>query len=389
MAQKLDLIDGCIQPFESFAYKIHSDDTKPNPGRTDIVYLNSPWKAETPLKIPMLANELPWGRSEVIGARIQNGTPEIWIENFYYSKTITNDDLYQTFSIYNPGTQQWKYIDVDFNFDKGVYYYISKLFFARDGSIWGLTETRSYLGFDNKPTSILSKYNEKQNKFEFDFNVSSIPMFIDYSSRETIVLFGNSGDFWFIVGGDSIYHYDPSTGKLEKKISVSSLNITSTVISPDNSSIYIMTNASNSLLPESFLYLYSIEGNILDKINVPQQIQFDIHMKMLFDHQGRLWLDSVAWMDADGEWYNVIQPTIFITNYGQALEFRWEQPSLMQVTSDGRLWFVGDNGSTWLDPDRQKWCWFTTQEVIPVDDTTGSLWIVEGEKLFRANTGQE
>lgn len=385
-SQRLGVIDGCIQAFESFAYKILSDDTKPIPGREDIVPLGSPWVVETTLKIPAIHVDAPWLRSKVMGIRINNNVPEIWVGNTYYYQPTTGSR--QTFSIYSPGTQQWRYIDVDLQSNNGAYYYISKLFFAQDGSIWGVTEDSGGLLSDNKSVSILSKYNEEQNKFEFDLNAGGTPKIVNGAVAHPRVLFGNDGDFWIIIEGDALYHYDPYTKKFENKLSLSSLHITSAVITPDNSSIYIMTYYPKSLVPESKPYLYSIQKNTLDDITVPAEILSDLYSNMLFDPQERLWLDSVAWMEINGEWYTLIQPTIFITNYPEGLAYRWREPSLMQVTSDGRLWFVGENGSTWLDPNEQKWCWYTTEQVVPVEDESGVLWIVGGDKLYRSSIGQ-
>jgi hypothetical protein len=376
---QLEVVDGCIQPYETFAYKSNPDPTKPWPGHTDIVGLNTPWNIETVIDTETFADELPWSRSQVLGVRSVNRKSEIWIENRYYDNLSTT--FHQTLSIYQPTTKQWELIDVDFGVDAMDYSYISDLFFGLDGSIWGAIKSISITD-ENNSISILSKFNEKEKRFEFDPNVRVIPRYsnpLNYS--RTFVLFDNNGIFWFVVPGDSIYRYSPQENTISHEFSIASLDIYSASISSDNS-ILLLTYFPQSLIAESEIYRYSTMLHQFNKISLPEEIRYSLYSQLYEDDNNNLWLDSAAWMEPNGEWVSVIQPTIFISNFAEGLVPRWRVPDIKYETSDQRLWFVGDNGSTWLDRDTHKWCWFTTYQVVPIEDEGGKLWIVVNDHLY-------
>lgn len=378
----LQIIDGCIQPYESFEYKVNPDVSKPIPGKTEIVEPDYPWEIETEIDTKALPNGLDWLRSKVLGVRSVNGETEIWVENQYADNKLSNG-FHQTISIYLPTSNQWKNVDVDFGLDADDYVYISKLFFDKDGTIWGATTSRSF-SEENRSTSILSKYNQKDNRFEFDPNVIKIPR---RSSppilSEPYVFFDENNNFWFVVPGDSIYLYKPVENKIKNVVSISSLDIYSVSMAPDNSIYFVTYNPENPSNPELKIYRYSILDDQFDEISTPEEIFLSSsYGNLLLDNDANLWLDSIAMREPDGEWHNIIQPTIFITNFAEDMIPRWRIPDIQTETSDERIWFTGDNGSTWLDRNNQKWCWYSTYKVVPVEDTDGILWIVVNDHLY-------
>ena len=382
---RLQIIDGCIQPIESFEYKIIPDDSKPIPGKTELVEPFSPWEIKAVIDTKALPNGLSWLRSKVLGVKSANGNSEIWIENDYFDLN-SSDAFHQTISIYTPATDQWKFVDIDFGLDIEDYAYISRLYFDNEGSTWGVITTRSIIE-GNKSISILSKYNPEENRFEFEPDARVVQKYSNPPNYLDIyVFFDSNNNFWFVVPGDSIYLYEPSENKVTNEISISSIDIYSASMAPDDSIYFVTYNPENPENPELRLYKFTDNNHQLIEIPTPEEIYFaSKYGNILVDAGGNLWLDSLAVMEPDGEWYNIIQPAIFITNFAEGMVPRWRRPEIQTETSDGRLWFVGDNGSTWLDRKQQKWCWYSTYQVVPYEDELGNLWIIANDHLFSSN----
>lgn len=380
----LQIADGCIQPFETFAYKVYPDEKKPVLVLREFILPVSPWKVVETVPIPK-ADDFSYHVSTYLrGVNNKGGSPEIWIESNYMS---INAQPHKIFLVYQPQEKKWKSVDVNFSTNDGGDYTISKLIFGEEGSVWGVVDADNYMGSVDPSVALLSKYDDAKGEFEFDTDFAKAFSNFDIYRQKADIFYDN-GTFWLVVYHDAIYRYDLREKTVEKMISIDSLDLVASVLDPGNS-IYLLTDNSQSMQSEHDFYQYSIEENKLIQMSIPSEIRYAEYSNMLVDHRGRLYLDDVAWLEPDGEWYMMIQPAIFISDRGKDQELRLRIPSIEAETSDGRLWFLGSNGSTWMDPERQLWCWFTTSGAIPYEDSDRNLWIIVDDKLYEAPVSEE
>ncbi|MBN2115752.1 MAG: hypothetical protein JW730_04235 [Anaerolineales bacterium] len=105
--------------------------------------------------------------------------------------------------IYRTDTKIWKTISAQIGNTEA---YVQELFVSKDGSVWGQNAWTAYSNPSGIP--VLSKYNKKEEKFELDKNVVSIPAAwrnsggYDYWSN---VLLDQSGMFWIVANNDAIF----------------------------------------------------------------------------------------------------------------------------------------------------------------------------------------
>lgn len=381
--------DGCIEPIYSFSYSVYYNDSKQQPFNNLNVPPSEPWEIETKISYLEITNYYDFVRSKVVGVSEKNGFREIWIENNYWTNPrFTNPAIerYQTFSIYNPAEKTWKYVNVDFGeFDgsntENVHIYISKLFFAKDGAIWAINEADGFLS-DKKSVSLLSKYNEKINKFEFVKEFTGLPIYGDkFFDLQYSYFYDESGIFWFIIHDDAIYSYDVHSGEFTKNISITDLNIESTS-NTKSDLIFLKGFYEDYPYVEVQVYSYSKALNTLNYFSVPNVLKHEAFYGIFLDNEGRLWFGSKAWMESDEKWFMPLQPEIFLTNTRETRDVRWDSPEIKNETSDGRLWFVGTNGLYWLDLQKEKWCWLSTIAEPPFEDTHRNIWLVYDNYLY-------
>jgi|GEM_PF-2053814 len=388
--EPLQVKDGCIQPLETFAYSIAPDESKARPGISEVVLPTSPWYKELQLDTSSLEKKgFVWLRSKVMGTRVNNGSLEVWVGNiFAWPKGKDIDyNFFQTITIYSPYTKKSKNIEVNFKSNDGISYYVDKLFFARDGSVWGSINANTNIDQKSQSVSILSKFDESSNSFKSvgpveDIPIDGIPSCNDnVYCGETIVEFDGES-FWFIVGGDAIYKYD-FVEKIPKKIiSIKDFSIVSTYLDLDNG-IYLLTYNPHLVYESTGLSVFTFADSKITPIHLPTELAFmNGHASVFVDNHRRLWLDNDAWMDENENWFRLIDNPIFITNYAEDLTPRFRHAQVVKNTQDGRLWFTGDNGSAWLDIEKKVWCWYTTYQVTPYEDIYGRKWVVAGKGLY-------
>jgi hypothetical protein len=197
------------------------------------------------------------------------------------------------------------------------------------------------------------------------------------------VLLDTRDVFWILVHKDAIYSYNPVTEDIERYIDVPDIIFSKAAISTDGSIFFSKQSSNAVVITDEDLYHFIPLMRKLEKISIPLE-PWPLFSNILVDHTGRLWLDSIGWREPDGKWYQVQRSPVFITNIlWSGLEHRWKTPKILMESSDNRLWFMSDNGLTWLDPKRGEWCWFTTEQSNIVEDSQNNLWMVADNKLYK------
>jgi hypothetical protein len=372
-------VDECIPPLETFAYSLSTDSSKPQyPGNGPIILPPSPWQAEEALSQNL----------SIITTRIVQGHREIWFKKNPYNPSGSK---FREFIIYYPESKEWKSISSKVGSDGG---YVGKLFVAKNGSLWGQifwdtsqnsTEQHTITG-----QPVLSSYNEETKQFEFEnetkqfSNTSMEPNETIYDPK---ILLDPRGIFWIFVQKDAVYSYDPVTKETRHHVDISKHVVSDPELAPDGSIYYVnnyyLTHGMTLTMQDKEIFHFMPETDTIEKIYIPLQ-PWPLFSSILVDDTGKLWLDSIGWKEPDGNWYQVHQSPIFITNVlWSGVEYRWKTPRILMESSDNRLWFSSDNGLAWLDAKKGKWCWFTTEQSNIVEDQEHNLWMIADNTLYK------
>lgn len=115
-----------------------------------------------------------------------------------------------------------------------------------------------------------------------------------------------------------------------------------------------------------------------------QRTQNNLPNHLFVDNKQRIWFGGRAWFNLQNkQWQFIIPDPVFITVLGGAGEWRWDEPKITAETSDGRLWYNSLRGMGWVNPDSGKWCVFTNYQGNILSDTSGKIWMLAGEYLYR------
>jgi ligand-binding sensor domain-containing protein len=352
----------CITPIVDFAYLANSKHTVTN---TTQVLPSDPWDVEAMLpEMPSDANVFDM----VSFARTKDGHNEIWVTRQLDFEAADAGRVPRVqFMVYQTDTGKWKLIPEQFD-DRSAK--SGKIYLASDGTIW------AYLGFSG--SSHFASYNDKKEQFEYLEGSENVP-------RGNLLL-DNDGKFWIFASKDGVYSFDTLTHKIEKNISIPNLETSSSLygsmatLAPDGSIFFLNMTGER----QANLMHYLPKTDQLE--NVPNFDYYlgDISYNLFFDHSGRLWVGDLGWMEPDGTWYRTVRSPVFITNKAESAEkYTWSSPSIVLESSDNNLWFQSDNGMTWLDPQKEKWCWFTTERSNIVEDQQQNLWMIADGKLYK------
>ncbi len=372
-----ELINGCIPPLKTFVYKTRNEETMQRPGKDLIILPQSPWQIEAELP---LSDGAKGGDSEVIQTRLINGHTEIW------TGLVSSGEIpsyTEGFSVYYPDTNVWKEIPAQIGDDSKVYVSKLLLFVAKDGSLWGVNFWNARQN-SLKDYPLLSKYNEKTERFEFDQYTKGIPAgwYSDgFSFVDDKILLDANGIFWFLVPKDAIYSYNPSTHEVKRRAEISDHEVWYGTIAPDGKIYYVIVAPP----PQKGLFYFDPETDDVKGIDLTYSVYDTSYLPNVFsDHSGNLWLGGLGWMDANTKvWYRLHPSPIFIGRSSEDPTISWQDPSIFMESSDKRLWFRSNNGLAWLDLQKEQWCWFTTYQSNIVEDQEHNLWMIADGKLYK------
>jgi hypothetical protein len=371
----------CISPIEDFAFSTISSNE--NNGIKDIEP-NSPWLVES--NMPFLLEDSPTF-SYIYAVRSQESGQEVWIANFTSNRFDTTSSVY---SVYNTTTKKWERVSRQIS--KNIY--ASNLFVAQDNSIWATTEVKN---ISETEMLFLSKFDEKTKTFEVIDGTEIIPwtrkdisnnLYYPYYSK---VLLDNN-IFWVIVHSDGIYSYQINDQKFQKHANLPNFEVIDADLALDGSIYFANRTKMENGYFDIKIHKFTPSTNFLEEIQTFEirSTQNRLFSNILIDHQNRLWLSDLGWMETNGNWYSLIRSPIFLTNYilvqGSS---RWATPNILLESSDGRYWFRSENGMAWLDLEQEKWCWFTTYQSNIVEDSEHNLWMIADNKLYKLPLGEQ
>lgn len=374
--------ENCIDSFGIFAYTIpdlHGSDQ-------GVVLPSSPWEVET-----SLPKELSMGWTAVEISRYIDDHIEIWIRKSPYTSYFSESDVDPYFfMIYRPDMHEWKRISAQV---KGSNVFVDHLYLGADGIIWGRNVWAR--DADIVGQAVLSRYNEKTERFEFVQNTQVIPhgFKISGSSLPTWdeILVDPNGVFWIFVHKDAIYRYDPITQVVIRQTEITEYGVISqTVLAPDGSIYFTQRLLAKTLEHGQVLHFIPETGEI-NPVEIPDETWISPR-SILIDRSGRLWLDTFGW-EVDGKWHK-LHPNMreFVREIANNdLWTEYYPPEIFTESSDSRIWFRIDRlsdqrdlrtGMAWLNPSTNEGCWFTTESTNIIEDIQHNLWMAVDGKLY-------
>lgn len=372
----IPVLDECISSFEDFAYTAGDgfDLNMPDP-----ILPLSPWEIE--LEFP--EDDFIY---RVFNFREINGDTEIWIRRIKPIVPVPGN-VGRDFVVYSPNTGEQTLIPAEIG-QTGVY--VNKLFVNSKGELWGNNMWSPSGGYSLKSVPILSKYNEENQRFEFDINSFEVPLIqddINFNDWADIFLDDNDV-FWIFIQFDGLYTYLPEKGEIEKKVNIPEFEVWKPFLAPNGNFYYRMLDNN----PEEGIKIFQYSTQA-DEIIV-YTILKDSWPKdgdIFMDSSNRLWFGAAGFLAEDGTW-NLLQTNVdkyFENRKGQYF-YLWDTPNIIMESSNGIIWFEKfreiDNGMAWYDPQTGVGCMFTnliTLQPNLLEDDFHTMWMVVYGKLYK------
>jgi hypothetical protein len=364
--------ESCIPPVAKIAYPVIPASPGGDKGLT-IGPLGG-WRVESSLPEPLELDHA--SQILIMGA-------SIW---------ILPSDVTKIFQ-YDMNTQEWKIYTTINNY----FAVPATLFITKDGTLWGIdTRTEDFASRDQ--FSLLSKYNEITDRFEFVKDTDSVLENVSPTSYPPYVAEDQNGLLWFFGSlprdtDVNLYSFDPTSRKARINLTLSQPDWfpePSLAIAKDGAIWFANGGPKKQLVtywPDTHqLKLYS---------GLPNLNEIGGAGYLFFDRTGRLWLSNKGWLDFtnpnEPTWYEIIPSPVFLTDHGwfPALgdglpsRYGWVAPYEISQTSNGWLWFTTSTGTIRLDLEKEEWCLFTTGISPVAEDENGNLWIVVFGKLYK------
>lgn len=392
----------CDNSYEIFAYDSSNWDMEADQS------LLQDWQleAEIPLQNSLQNSAFNYyQRLEVALARTHNGQEEIWIKGYIYDDMRLNPTIIK----YYPDSSDWEFVTPHIGDSE---FYATELFLDSNNAVWAKTgwervQDRSI----SLNAPLLSKFDENTRRFEaasggLEFSppveYALGEQSINYASADMAKILLDENDiFWILIGNNGIYRYDPIQQVTEKQDDLQDIFIGPTALSSEGN-IYIWAGTnSGGYTPRDF-YTSTI-GELLEFIpqtgelvslgmpSTPDKL-WPRFSGLLSDQNGRLWLGSVGFLEANGTWHLLhIHAKAFMENDAN---FPWITPRPILESSDGRIWFslfkdqggYGE-GTAWYDPRTEQGCVITNLPVNIVEDSQQQLWLLVQGKLYRHTLG--
>ena len=364
--------DQCIPPSESFVYIAY-----PNPEEEKRMQVPPNWEVEREIDTTLVMSRNNAHDVELWFVDIQTPNPGFWV--------------------YNPASKQEEKISGEIE-NSGVY--VREIYTDSNDVVWGRTEyDNANIKEENQLVPILSKLNEDSLTFEFVEKTKSIPytVFDDDLSHPmywTSMIIDQHDKIWFFVPNDSVYVYDPIDDTLNKNAILKELIPSQLSLAPDGN-IYFTEisskkgNVGLSLSSDTHVYKFDVQSQRIEQISVRLD-PWPPYSHILVDHEGKIWLDALGFINEEGILYQLEKSPIFlIPVFFSGMDYRWTTPEIFMESSDGRLWFRSYNGIAWLDMDDQQWCWLTTSRFNVIEDANHNLWTTAYGKLYKRSIAPE
>jgi hypothetical protein len=373
--------DECFRTFSEFAYSGPPDKNEKYKLETTLPL--PPWRIESLIKPP---NDGSFTGGSVELVRSFEAYSEVWVSIGDFIDLPNSRPIYRTrYLVYRTDTKSWTLIPAQVGKEP---VFITKLFLALDGTVWGQANWE-----DDKPATarpLLAKYQENLGRFEYDAASRGLPAFFEKTKsldRYTSDVFLDSQKtFWVITPEDAIYSYDLILQKIVRHADMPAKKYVLYSQLASDGNIYI--SVSTKMIEDEIL-VFSPKSEKLDTIQKPW-INWPEMEGIFMDDQGRLWLGAFGWRDANGGWItHHPNPRQYFWKTIWVQDGRWRSPDITLQSTDGRLWFrkllseTQPWGMAWYDPAAQVGCWFTTKYTNLVEDQQGELWMVVDDVLYR------
>jgi len=358
--------DECLPPIyaNGFSYPVEADNENLSyPGLDMFIPPPHPWETESP--IPEIDGMDDWQQRfiSVIQTRRVNEYFEVWI---YLSRGLEEGYLL----MYRTDTKEWKVLPEQIN----------TLVVDKNGSLWG-----SY--FEG---SVLSRFDEQTGAFMPEKGVKNLPSVIkdDNNYSYSQVLLEEDGMFLILVPKDGIYKYDPVSGEVKRLFDIHGTFTDAKIAS--SGTIYVLFNEvkyqDGNPQVSSFLKFYDPETGTDGEYALTYYLEpYPLPFTLLIDYKGRVWMDNIAYVDENGDLYQLQRSPLFLSPIRESYnDYRYKRADIILESSDGRLWFLHpNNGMIYLDPEKGEWCWFTTYQSNIVEDSEHNLWMIADGKLYK------
>ncbi|MBN2500590.1 MAG: PD40 domain-containing protein [Anaerolineales bacterium] len=374
----------CIGNMENFAWDPPTDEYDELIFRQR-VYPQDPWQHYT--QFDRSHNE---GFFELQLAREQAGNSELWV--FYEVREEIIISSYH-YLLLTPKDGQIEHVSAEVADMPGVF--VSQLFLAQDGSIWGVNEPNIYTDeYPKGPIPILSKFDETARQFKVILNSPKVVAdetmgFRGFDFEHNIAL-DKQDRFWMYVTAEGVYRYDIASGEMELTLE-------------DGRPIYYGLSLGNngelfmsqwieqedpfSIQPGEIL-VFDPPTNTLSPINPPSDVAFPYYEPLHVDRMNRLWIGAMGWWNINNDEWHLLHTHLdeYFANVGDDYAFEWRPPFLFFESSNGYIWFRSYehryNGTAWLDPDTGDSCWFTSYPATMVEDHNQKLWLLVFDQLY-------
>ncbi len=391
-AMATSIANGCIRPFDSFAYD------GPNVERTNLLPLPpGQIKAQIPphhfegyyehysffnpaLTRPIKEQQELW----LIG--------DIWGEGLKYKKQII---------IYRLESKEWEFISGDID-NTGLE--VANLFITSKGAVWGRATWGYNYEYQRDTFPVLSKFNEMTRRFEVVEGVLELPVVreivngdsITILSDQTRILLDTRDNFWIFTEYNGIYRYDLADQTTQKQAAFEDFGVGRMIFASDGSMIFwgyndqITQEAEYGRIAQGSLFQFSPKTGVITHIDLPDD-EWPYGFGLLLDRSGRLWLGSAGYREPDGRWHLIARPE----NYFNAIDegsysYVWDPPTIIYESSDGRLWYRKyldtsgwAEGTAWYDPETGEGCMFTNYPSYVVEDSEQQMWMVADGELYK------
>jgi len=386
--------NSCIVSKHSFAYQTSGKMAAEI--RHSKVLPDKPWVLETALPSFPENSIVSTRKDWVLSAFPRQGEEqEIWILRSWTSDRSKSEYASMQILVYSSKENEWKTVPTNV---KGTQAVVGELFMTNDGTIWAHNYREDYFTIFEPPFNIgisqyyqssppeypvLSKYNEGENQFEAVWSTTNI---LSGKTDGVIkILIDTSDVFWIIVEQDGIYSFTPESEEMVRHADLSQgiYKIPVKSIALDSKENLFFSNNSSAV--------FRFDRNagdieMIGGIPLPFEGKYSLYFYgILLDHMDRLWLGNVGWAEPTEyhNWFQLFPTPIFVTrSEGDTLYYQ-QKPWLILESVDGRLWYKFTDGLVWMDPQKEKWCWFTTERSNIVQDGKRNLWIVVDGNLYR------
>lgn len=369
----------CYFTFEEFAYVL------PDTYSREPLLPTEPWEIESIIPSEFI-EDFPFPRLgyEVMVARNIDGNPEVWLTRPSRASRETIENILT----YQPTSKEWRPIS---DTVAGTAVFISEVFMANDGTIWGINDWEGNIANPDKGP-VLSKFNEHTQQFEFAQGVLEIPYTRDQQFVNIDFVVDRSGKIWIFVQDDGIYSYDPASQITNKHASLANVFVNTPVLSADGNFYFIdqhyskMTRGNPPFrISEEMIFQFILDTGEVIPLETPDE-PWPMTWGMFVTASEQLWLSAVGFIDlTDGSWHLAHpEPSRFFDNVGQDA---WASPDPILESSNGLLWFNKYSGiyegTAWYDLDTGEGCMFTNIPANIVEDPQQQLWMFADGKLYR------